>query len=601
MRRRSVALAVALLPLCAAVARSQEPPPTPRDTALARRSLPRDVATEATTLFNQPAALRATSRLEIEAGHDVLGDVAVLNGPLFVAGHVTGRVVAVNSDVILQQGARIDGDLLVIGGEVEGRERAQIGGELRIYRQTLRYRQEGDRLVALRDTVFEEKEAWWRRLDRRRSTDRNWSKLQIATAGAYNRVEGLPINLGPQLNRKYDWGSTRLDGYAIMRTGSSFSSQDNDVGHNVRADVRVGAWSGIALGGRLFNVVDAVEPWQLTDMEVGLASFLAHRDYRDYFQRHGASGSVSVFAWRDVSLTASFGEERWRTRIEHDPFTLFRNETAWRANPAMDDGVMHLTNGTFTVDTRSSDLNPWAGWFIVADWERGVGSLSRASLVIPPGGTTVGTTLAPAARVDYARGFLDLRRYNRLSPNAQLNFRVVAGGWLNGDPLPLERRVSVDGPGAMPGYGFRVATDGVDVGTCSSGQADPGRPALCDRIALGQVEYRGDMHLDFGRGWDWWNDDARESGDRDARAHARHFHRDGAWVLFFDAGRGWLVSSPDPSGALTYRRSELPPLSSFRSDLGGGVDFGGFGVYVAKAVSSAGEPLRFFVRLKHRF
>jgi hypothetical protein len=39
--------------------------------------------------------------------------VAVLNGPLTIAGHVRGRVLAINSDVILLRGARIDGELLV--------------------------------------------------------------------------------------------------------------------------------------------------------------------------------------------------------------------------------------------------------------------------------------------------------------------------------------------------------------------------------------------------------------------------------------------------------------------------------------------------------
>ena len=186
--------------------------------------------------------------------------MAVLNGPLTVAGRVTGRVLALNADVILRPTARIDGDLLVVGGEVEGRELARIGGEIRIYRQTLRYRQEGDLIVADRDTVPDQVEPWWRRWDRHRG-DRSWSKLQIASAGAYNRVEGLPINLGPQINRRYDWGSTRLDAYAIIRTASSFKSSENDVGHNVRGDVRIGRLEGFSFGGRMFNAVESVESW----------------------------------------------------------------------------------------------------------------------------------------------------------------------------------------------------------------------------------------------------------------------------------------------------------------------------------------------------
>jgi hypothetical protein len=576
------------------VAAQERPVP---DTALGRRGLPADVAREAAALFNASNGLRLSGPLEIDDGREIKGDVAVLHGPLTVGGHVTGRVIALNSDVILRPTARIDGDLLVVGGEVEGRDVAQIGGEIRIYRQSLRYRQDGEEIVAERDTLVGEGEPWWRRWERHRS-DQSWSKLQIASAGAYNRVEGLPINLGPQINRISSWGSSRLDAYAIFRTGSSFTTRNDDVGHNVRGELRIGRLKGFALGGRLFNVIDGVEPWQLSDLEVGLASFLAHRDYRDYFQRHGGSITASLFAWRGVSLTGGFSDERWQSRDARNPFTLFRGDVDWRANPPMDQGRMHVATATFVVDTRNDEENPWSGWHVSADFERGVGTLERAGLTIGAGAPTV-TWTSPIPTI-YSRGFLDLRRYNRVSPEAQLNFRALLGGWMSGDPLPLERRLSVEGPGAMPGFGFRGDRSGPDLGTCNVGISYPGQPALCDRIALFQAEYRGDLHFDFQPDWES-HDEAGAVTPRDVapKARAHHFHRDGTWVLFADAGRGWLVGPPD--GTLTYASGRIPPLNSFRTDIGGGVDFGGVGFYLAKALSSAGEPLRFFVRLRHRF
>lgn len=588
--RTCLAVAVAMLPICAATATAQE-----RDTVLAR-GLPRDVAREVAALYNATTGLRVTGPLEIEADRQVDGDVAVLTGPLTIAGHVTGRVIALNSDVILRPSARIDGDLVVVGGEVAGRDVAQIGGEIRIYRDRLVYHQEGEEIVADRDTLGAEGEPWWRRWEHRR-TERSWSKLQIASAGAYNRVEGLPINLGPQINVQRPWGSTRLDAYAIVRTGSSFSGSDGDIGHNVRGELQLGRFDGIALGGRLFNVVEAVEPWQMSDLEVGLASFLARRDYRDYFQRHGASASASVFAWRDVRLTGSFSDERWLSRDANNPFTLFGGDADWRPNPLVDEGRMHLATATFAVDTRNDEENPWSGWYINADWERGVGTLQRPVLFVQNGQPMVLRT--PTAPTTYSRGFLDLRRYNRISPDAQLNLRVLVGGWLGGDPLPIERRLSVDGPGAMPGYGFRGSGAGPDLGTCNSASLSyPGQPALCDRIALVQAEYRGDLHFDFHP--DWESHDEAINGQRDAspRARAHHFHRDGTWVVFADAGRGWLIGTG--SDTLTYAKDQIPPFSTFRTDLGAGLDFGGVGLYFAKAMT-ANEPVRWFLRLRHRF
>ncbi len=52
---------------------------------------------------------------------------------------------------------------------------------------------------------------------------------------------------------------------------------------------------------------------------------------------------------------------------------------------------------------------------------------------------------------------------------------------------------------------------------------------------------------------------------------------------------------------MTYADDAFPPVSTFRTDLGLGLDFGGVGVYIAKALSTSAEPLNYFVRLRHRF
>jgi hypothetical protein len=551
---------------------------------LRRQGLPRDVQREATALYNR-ASRQVVGRLYIGEDEELSGDVAVRNGPVIVAGRIRGTLLAINSDVILRPSARIDRDLLVVGGEVEGRTDAYIGGEIRIYRQSLDYAEEGDRIVANRDTTPDDSQ-WWRRWERRRT--RSWSKIQIASAGAYNRVEGLPINLGPQIQQVFPWGSMRLDAYGVIRTGSSFASdEDSDVGHNARLELRLGRRGGVGVGGRLFNIVESVEPWQLGDLESSLAAFVFRRDYRDYYQRHGASGFVSIFSRDDASLTASLSHERWLTREMNNPFTLFRGGNGWRPNPLMDEGRMHIANGTLRVDTRNSEDHPWSGWYILADYERGTGTLTTLGLMSQPRDV-------PTGPIDYTRGFLDFRRYNRVSPGAQLNLRLVAGGWLNGDALPLQRRFSVEGAGALPGFDFRSPTNGDDVGTCSAAAAVPGRPAECERMALAQIEYRGDLHFglfDFG-------DDEMKYEERPFR---NGFQADGVWVVFADAGRGWLVGQPVPGSTLTYARDKLPSLSTFRTDIGMGLDFGEIGLYVAKAMSEPKEPVNFFIRLRHRF
>jgi hypothetical protein len=561
-------LAVWLLAVCPFMARAQQ-----RDTTH-RNVLPRDVALEVVALFNATSGVRTTAALDVEATRTITGDIAVLNGPVVIAGHVTGRVLAINADVELKAGARVDGDLLVVGGDVDGREHARIGGEIRVYHPALQYTQENNLLVASLDD--EQNEQWWRRWERRGR--RNFNSLSVANGGAYNRVEGLPVVIGPVLYRDQGWGHLKLTTAAILRTASSFSGSDADVGHDVRGEIRFGQQYGVTFTGRLFDVVEGVEQWHLSNSEVSLASFLFHRDYRDYFERHGGRLQAALHATDNADFTLSYGDERWSSRSSNDPFTLFQNDTKWRDNPAVDDGRMHVANATLRVDTRNDDFNPWAGWYLLADFERGTGHLDD----LAP--TSVGVRAAVPGLTSYQRVLVDVRKYNRLGPTAALNLRVVAGGWLSGDPLPAERRLSIDGPGTIPGFDFRVP-GGSDVGTCAMGTPLPGRPAQCERIALAQLEYRSDIRL------------SSTTGEPGAR-HVR-FRADGAWVFFTDAGRGWLVNAP--GSPLNYGRMELPPLSTYRTDIGGGLDFDQFGVYLAKALSEPKEPANVFVRIRHRF
>jgi hypothetical protein len=172
-----------------------------------------------------------------------------------------------------------------------------------------------------------------------------------------------------------------------------------------------------------------------------------------------------------------------------------------------------------------------------------------------------------------------------LALNDQLNFRVVLAGWLAGDQLPLEQRLSLDGAGTLSGFAFRSPGPGAtDVAACSGGPGGTaaGEPAQCERIALAQVEFRHDLRIglaDFVRG----------------------VPPEGAWIIFMDAGRGWLVGQPD--GTLRYRATTFPSLGTYRADAGVGVTVGPFGFYVAQPVTpwtdNAGP--RFVVRLQQRF
>lgn len=556
--------------------------------AAEKRELPRELAEIALAQYNRGAALQATGSLTIPAEETVAGDVSVLEGPLTIAGRVQGSVLVINGDLLFVRGARVDGDVLVVGGTVDGEREAVVGGTVTRNPLPLRYRTDGTMIVLDEaghvDNFF-------------RNLRRSTSRIRL-TAGGYNRVEGLPVIAGPIYRRRTDWGSIRAEALGILRSANEFEWSPDNVGHEARLEVRIGGRSGIALGGELYDKVESIEAWQMKGTEVALASFFFHRDFRDYFDRHGARAYATLLLGPDAELQLGYARERWGSRSVTDPFTLFRDDDQWRANPLTDEGNVRVATAILTYDTRNDIRDPWSGWLINAEFEHGKSDAARLAPLTPLARASAPGSVGP---ITYQRGFLDLRRYNRVSPEGQLNFRLVVGGSVGRDPLPVQRRFSLGGPGSLPGFDFRRPIAGDDVLTCTEDltTVDPlhplpeGRPAQCERVALVQAEYRGDLRIGIG---------GIEPGDEPDESRWPRFriHQVGQWVVFADAGRGWLVG-PARIGDLQYHATQFPALNTFRTDVGAGVDFDVIGFFIAKSTSHPDESMNFFVRLRHRF
>ena len=574
-------LIVCALVLAAPVARAQDTVITIRPGAAPAvdvRHLPRAVVDEVIRFFNAPGTVTFSGATRIPVARGVDGDVAVIGGPVALAGRIGGSLVVINGDLTFERGAVIGGDVLVVGGTIVGAAEAQITGEIRSYRDPLRYRREADTLA-----YAPQRDIRWPRHEEP-TGDESRTRMVVGLGGTYNRVEGVPVVLGPQVDLRLD-RSLRLqaDARAILRSTQNFSLNTGEVGYRLRGELLFGSRAtNFGLGVRAYDIVQSVEPWPLKDFEAGWASVLLRNDYRDWYRREGWAGYLALRPTRQASLILEGREEHHHSQQTQDPFSLFNSEQSWRENPGITDGRYRTAAVQLRYDSRNSRANPSAGLFLTGEVEATRGD--ELGLWYCPPGMLCAQSPPPAdGTLDFQRLFVDARSYLRLSRVGRLNLRLAGGGKLGGDDLPLQYRSSLGYPDPLPGFDFRQYSCG--------GENWSGHPALCDRSIVAQAEFRTHLGFDFGPAWA--NDWGDESDDR-----WEPFHVSGPDIVAFaDAGTAWSVGA----GPGQLPADKLPILNNYRTDLGLGIDFGPLGFYLAKSIGPDQQPVSFFVRLGRRF
>lgn len=618
MRRFAVFGPFALVLAATLPVAAQEParPPLPYEAPI-RRELPPAVAEQVMAFFNDPAVLQFSGRTRVPAGTTLRGDVAVLGGPLVLAGRIEGRVVVVNGDVVLLAGGEVTGGITAVGGTVTGADAARVGGEVLAYAERLQYERRGERMVALLpDTarspagfpVRTDEEGGWA-IGESAAEDEGRRDFVVATGQSYNRVEGMPITFGPVLETG-GTNPTRLRASAIYRTEEGLALGPGRWGYDVRLEQFVGGERALRVGASVRSVVDPVEGWHVSKLENGLATFFLRRDYRDHYERKGWSAYVTAAPRQSpLSLTGEFRSEHHNTVPAGSPWTLFDNEERWRPQPLVAEGRLKSVSLRGAYDTRSEREDPATGWHVRAEVERTTDTelVRQAAL---PLGAPAGPVVPAEPFGDFTAGMLDVRRYNRLSPTSRLNFRLMAGGSLDGSRLPPQRQHALGGEGTLPGYGLFS----LDCGARRTAVLRPRDvreqdgvlelPSVfftgygCDRFVLAQAEYRGKLQFRFR--WSEPDDvDDQEAGDEDVgddddapdaglagAIPGGLWNAEFSWVAFVDAGGGWSVSRD--------------VFDDKAVDVGFGLLLGKVGVYGAIPLEG-GRGVNLFVRLAPRF
>jgi cytoskeletal protein CcmA (bactofilin family) len=526
--------------------------------------LPDTAAIRIVEFYNHDATTRLSGDAHLSAATATRGGVAVLGGTLIIEGVVEGDVVVINGDLVIRgPNARVDGAVTVSGGQVSIDRRDAVTGAILIYREPLRYRVLEGRLVYV--PASQE-----RGLSAGVDLPFGRTDLFVAIHGAYNRVEGLPIAIGPRVRFG---GAYPLSARALLiaRTAGASSGEADRFGYDVRVEQLASRTAGLNVGISLYSEVVPIERSGMSDRESSLAALLLRQDFRDHYEREGWSiyGRIAR-PGSSYSVQLTYRDEEHVALVAADPFTLFYPSRAWRLQPRVAEGPLRSIAAAGRFDTRNEERDPSTGWLIDAEVDQGLGgSLDREPLGAP----------APTgARSGYRTASVDARRYARFSPYARLALRVYGEGSLDARALPPQRQHALGGEGTLPGYRLFQFDCGARASTVELRGQTYYPYYGCDQILMVQLEYQA--AFPFARRL---TEELGLSG---------RFGQLVRWVAFFDAGRAWI----EPDG----RDGRAGGSEDFSADAGIGLRLGPLGAYWAFPLSGSGRDVNFFVRLGPR-
>jgi len=515
--------------------------------------------------FNGPAAARFTDGT-IPNSMTISGNVAVFGGSLRIDGTVSGDVIVINGDLALTRSGRVDGSITVLGGISSIDDGAFAQGHrfecdepaplVRLPDGTVALRRQTRSLLGFASgATF--------------GAGPLRGELRLGT-GTYNRVEGLPVDIHPELDWRADpvWSAT-LRGTGEVRTASDPTGARSDFGWDLRLAVTRAGPIPVTAGidGGAMVVPTADQPY--SPLESGLSALVLRHDFSDWYQRKGGGVFATAAVAPHLTVDASWHLYRETTLHQLEVFSLAHTNEAWRPNPLIDDGKYHVASLGGTLDTRDRTAGAASGFYVRAELTH-VWSNDLTPVSLPP---TIRDAI-PSSGYGETELQFDARWYLRLDPLQSLHFRISGNGWLAGDPLTVQRRHAAGGVDLLPGYDFRA------VNCDNRRRPDPAEPALCDRVAGMQVEYRRTLNTNL---------TTRIAGYTVGM-------RRPTLVLFGDAASAWLAG--DSAGFVPKNR--IQALGEWRSDAGLGLDGGWLGLYLAKAIADP-ESIRFVLRLTRRF
>jgi cytoskeletal protein CcmA (bactofilin family) len=360
----------------------------------------------------------------IEKSDTINSNVVVKAGTLTVYGRINGDVLVVGGDLKIKDNAYIGGNVKIINGEVTKDDDAVVVGYI-------------DKTSSHKEKAYREEAKDFRRASTRLNA--NWVPETTNLDNfvfRYNRVEGLFLGAGSE--KRYYWDGQKL--YSLYgSTGYGFKS------HTWRGNLGLSRQFAFD-DGQLFeleveghSLTDSKDDWLIGLGENTAAAFFIHEDFRDYFQRNGFGVNAGYAVQQDYltgQVKVGYLSDEYTSMTNQTEWSLFGGNKVFRLNPLINEGMMRSVVGSAGLSTVTTTIYGPEGWSIV-----GTAEVAEKSM---------------KSDFEFNRYVGDLRRYQPLGRHENLNVRVRVGS--SDGTLPIQKAFDMGGLGTVPAFAFKGET-----------------------------------------------------------------------------------------------------------------------------------------------
>ncbi len=300
----------------------------------------------------------------------------------------------------------------------------------------------------------------------------------------FSPVDGFAPALGFNLAvfDRHRFNHTLVTGYI------SYKAAVDSVGYSVGLERPLFGSPKLYVGFETHDVTASDDFWRLSADEQSLVAVTFKNSFHDYYRRRGVQLTATLRQGERQEWLAAWRSEHQEQLVNETDFSVFRDDTPYRLNPAVQEGKLRALLLGYSWDSRGFDRESLPETYRRHQADSAFGS---AGVESPGFRFEWRSEISPddfGGQFDFSRHVGNARAYLKLSPHQYFNARLIGG--IGEGTLPPQRQFGLGGIGSVHGYRFKEA--------------------LGERMLLANLEYQVDL------------------GSRNFRG-----------VAFFDSGRVW--------------------------------------------------------------